>query len=151
MRRTMEIGRLSKRITLYKFGEVTDSMGQETQQLIPIATIWGDLRPVRGNEYYEVQKIQAKVSHKLYIRFHSAYADMDTNWYIGYGDKIFDVVSVINVDLADKMFEIYCNEHVNHESHNIAEPDEPDSGEDPETPDDPEEPDEDPGEDTDDE
>lgn len=123
MRRMMEIGRLNKRITLYKFGEITDSMGQEKQELTPVATIWGDLRPVRGNEYYEVQKIQAKVSHKLYIRYNASYADIDSNWYVGFGDKEFDVVSVINVDLADKMFEIYCNERVNHEIHDIAVPD----------------------------
>ena len=128
MRRMMDIGRLNKRITLMKFAETTDSMGQETQALIPVATIWGDLRPVRGNEYYEVQKIQAKVSHKLYIRYHAAYADIDSNWFIRYGNEEFDVVSVINVDLADKMFEIYCNARVNHETHYISEPDD-DSGE----------------------
>ena len=125
MRRMMDIGRLNKKVTLYKFGETTDSMGQEIQKFIPVAIIWGDLRPVRGNEYYEVQKIQAKVSHKLYIRYHSAFKDIDTNWYIGYKDKKFDVVSVINVDLADKMFEIYCNERINHEDHYMTQPEEP--------------------------
>jgi SPP1 family predicted phage head-tail adaptor len=144
----MNIGRLNKRVTLYKFGEVTDSMGQETQQLISVATIWGDLRPVRGNEYYEVQKIRSKVSHKLYIRYNAAYEDIDSNWYVGFEDKRFDVVSVINVDLADKMFEIYCNERVNHEDHYIAEPDDDDTGESTEEPsEDPEtEPTEDPEE-----
>lgn len=110
--RVMNIGKLNKRITFLKLGDVKDSLGQSKKALMPIKTVWGSLYPVRGVEFYEIQKIQAKTTHKCYVRY---IPEIDENCFIQYGDKTFSIESVIDVDLDHKMLEIMCSEHINKE------------------------------------
>ena len=110
--RTISIGRLNKRITLMKIKEVEDEMGQTTKELSPIKTVWASLYPVRGNEFYEIQKVQSKVSHKCYIRYMDG---IDSNCFIVYKNKTYSIDSVIDVDFEHKLLEIYCYEHFNKE------------------------------------
>jgi SPP1 family predicted phage head-tail adaptor len=120
MRRTMSIGRLSKRITLFHFVEAEDSMGQSTQKLSEVATVWADIYPIRGSEFYELKKVQSRVTHKCFIRYRDEYADINSNWYLRVDDKTFDIDSAIDVDYEHKMIEIRCYERVNKEEPVIA-------------------------------
>ncbi len=115
MRRTMNIGRLNKRVTLFQFVEAEDGMGQSIQKLSEVATVWADIYPVRGSEFYELKKVQSRVTHKCFIRYREEYADINSNWYLRVDDKAFDIDSVIDVYLEHKMLEIRCYEHVNKE------------------------------------
>ena len=123
MRRTVNIGRLNKRITLFYFVEAEDSMGQGTQELSEVATVWADIYPVRGSEYYEVKKVQSRVTHKCFIRYREEYAGINSNWYLKVDDKIFDIDSAVDVDFEHKLLEIRCYERVNKEIPEVAEPD----------------------------
>ena len=106
--RTINIGKLNKRLSFRKFVDVTDEMGQSKKKLEKICEVWGSLYPVRGNEYYEVQKVQSKVTHKCYIRYKDG---IDTACFIEYQGKIYSIESVIDVDLSHKMLEIMCTEN----------------------------------------
>lgn len=120
MRRTMNIGRLSKRITLFRFADSVDSMGQSIQKLHEVATVWADFSPVRGSEFYELKKIQSRVTHKCFIRYRDEYADINSNWYLRVDDKIFDIDSAIDVDYEHKMLEIRCYERINKEEPEVV-------------------------------
>lgn len=120
MRRTMNIGRLNKRIKLFHFVEAEDSMGQSTQKLSEVAIVWADIYPVRGSEFYELKKVQSRVTHKCFIRYRDEYADINSNWYLRVDDKTFDIDSAIDVDYEHKMIEIRCYERVNKEEPVIA-------------------------------
>ena len=110
--RTMNIGKLNKRLTLLRLGESEDSLGQSIKDLEEIATVWGSLYPVRGAEFYEVQKIQSRITHKCYIRYRN---DIDTNCFIEYEGVRYSIESVLDPDLEHKMLEIMCSEHTNKE------------------------------------
>lgn len=110
--RTMNIGKLNKRVTFLRLGEHEDEMGQTAQGLEDIKTVWASFYPLRGSEYYEAQKIQSKVSHKCYVRY---LAGIDSNCYIRYKDKDYAITSVIDVEMEHKMLEIYCYEYTNKE------------------------------------
>ncbi len=120
MRRTMNIGRLSKRITIFRFVDDVDSMEQSIQKLNPVATVWADFSPIRGSEFYELKKIQSRVTHKCFIRYREEYADINSNWYLGVDDKMFDIDSAIDVDYEHKMLEIRCYEHINKEEPDVV-------------------------------
>lgn len=111
--RTMNIGKLNKRVTILKLGDKEDEMGQITKGLVELKTVWGTLYPVRGSEFYEIQKIEGKVTHKCYIRF---LAGVDNNCFLRHRGKTFTVESVIDVDLEHKMLEIHCSERINSEA-----------------------------------
>lgn len=110
--RTMNIGKLNKRLTFKKLADVPDSLGQSTKKLVDIACVWGSLYPVRSVEFYEIRKVQGKTTHKCYIRYREG---IDTNCFISYGDKTYSIESVIDVDMSHKMLEIMCFESTNKE------------------------------------
>lgn len=111
--RTIDIGKLNKRLSFKKLIDVKDGMGQSKKKLGEICEVWGSLYPVRGMEFYEIQKIQSKITHKCYVRYR---ADIDSNCFIEYQGKQYSIESVIDVDLAHKMLEIMCTEHINKEA-----------------------------------
>ena len=108
----MNIGKLNKRLSFFKLGDVRDSLGQITKGLILIKTVWGTLTPIRGSEFYEVQKLQSKITHKCYIRYTE---EIDANCFLKYKDKTFSIESVVDVNLERKMLEIRCAEYGNKE------------------------------------
>jgi SPP1 family predicted phage head-tail adaptor len=110
--RTMNIGKLNKRITFLKLDDIPDGLGQMTKGFVEQKTVWGSLYPVRGVEFYELQKIQSKVSHKCYVRYLDG---ITSNDYLKCRGKVYAIESAIDVDLEHKMLEIYCYEHTNKE------------------------------------
>ena len=92
-----------------------DELGQHTNGLTEIATVWGSLYPVRGQEFYEVQKIQGRVTHKCYVRYRSALENLDSNAYLSCAGRVYSIESVTNLELENKFMEIYCTEHINKE------------------------------------
>ena len=111
----VEPGTLKKRVTFYRQADVEDSLGKLTNGIQKVITLWADFYPVRGSEFYEIQKIQGKVTHKCYCRFHSALKDIDSNWFIGYQGNIYHIESAIDAGYAGRYYEIYCTEYTNKE------------------------------------
>lgn len=110
--KTMQIGRLNKRVSLVALAVTKDDLGQETQKLKTIKTVWASLYPVRGTEYYEAAKIRAKTTFKCYLRY---IPGVETNMYLKYKDTMYAIESVIDVNFEHKMLEIYCTEYTNKE------------------------------------
>lgn len=110
--RTIQIGKLNKRITFMDYIFAEDEIGQVTQKLAGIKTVWGSLYPVRGTEYYEAAKIRTKTTYKCYVRY---IPGITTNMYLKYKDVMYTIESVIDMDMEHKMLEIYCTEHTNKE------------------------------------
>ena len=110
--RTIQIGKLNKRITFMDYTFAEDEIGQEIQKLANIKTVWGSLYPVRGAEYYEAAKVRAETTYKCYARY---IPGITSNMYLKHKDTMYMIESVIDVDMEHKMLEIYCTEHTNKE------------------------------------
>ena len=108
-------GTLRSRVTFCKQEETEDDLGKITNGLVEVVTVWADFYPVRGQEFYEVQKIQSRVTHKCYCRCHSKLSDMDSNWYLKFKGKLYSIESAVDAGMAGRYMEIYCSEHVNKE------------------------------------
>lgn len=107
--RTMNIGKLNKRVTIMRYEEVTDALGQSKKELKPYKTVWATFAPTRGREYMELQKIKEELTYKMYCRY---IPGITSDLFIVYQKKIYEITSVIDVDLEHKMLEIYCTEDV---------------------------------------
>ena len=118
----VEPGTLRKRVTFYKAGAVRDGYGKITNGMTEVVTVWADFYPVRGQEFYEVQKIQGKVTHKCYCRFHSMLKDIDSTWYLMYKGKFYSIESAVDAGYAGRYFEIYCSEHIDKDMMPVIEP-----------------------------
>ena len=116
MRRTIDIGALNKRITFLKLDpDAEDDLGQTTNGFTEIGTFWGSLYPVRGQEFYEIQKIQGRVTHKCYVRHRDSLASLSSNDFLRYEGKTYSIEGVMDIDLDHKLLEILCSEHINKE------------------------------------
>ena len=109
--RHFEPGSLNKRVTFLRQAETEDALGKTTNGLEPVITLWADLYPVRGRESYETAKIQSNVTHKCYCRWHSALADINSDWYLEYKGKRYSIESAADAGLEHRYIEIYCAEH----------------------------------------
>lgn len=107
--RTMRIGKLNKRVTFVSYDDEKNELGQNKKEFKDVKTVWATFAPVRGREYYEAQKIREEVTYKLYCRY---LPSVTSDMYIRYKDKLYEITSVIDVDLEHKMLEIYCVEKI---------------------------------------
>ena len=107
--RTMNIGRLNKRITILRKDDTLNELNQKTKGLVEVKTIWASVAPVRGLERYELQKLREEITYRIYIRYLDGIrADM----YIRCEGRLYEIQSVIDVDLEHKMLEIDAVEKI---------------------------------------
>lgn len=109
---TIDIGRMNKRLTILTLKDVKDEMGQSVKKLSEVATVWGSLYPIRGAEFYEVQKVQGRTTHKAYIRYRKG---IDQGSFIKCEGITYSVESAIDVKGEHKLIEIMCTEHTGKE------------------------------------
>lgn len=105
--KTLEIGKLNKRLTFLTLKEVEDELGQSRQVLSKEKTLWGDLYGIRGAEYYEAQKIRSEQTSKAYIRYRKDWKPTEDHLILCEGE-IYSIKSAIDVDGSHVWWEIYC-------------------------------------------
>lgn len=110
--RTLDIGKLNKRITFMRLKDQTDEFGQSKHVLSDIKTVWASFYPVRGTEFYELQKVQSRVTHKCYIRYAP---EIDSNCLVRYAGQVYEITSMIDIDAEHKLLELYCQLYTNKE------------------------------------
>ena len=61
-------GRLKHRVTIMRYQETEDELGNTVYELAPLKTCWAELRPVRGKEQLEYYKSVNDLMYKVTIR-----------------------------------------------------------------------------------
>jgi len=112
MRTTVEAGKLNRRIDLMALSDTVDSMGQKTNELKKIATVWAEFYPIRSGEKTELNKTQGVTTYQCYIRYR---ADVNTTCYILYKGEQYDIVSLIDVNNDGKLLDIKAQKHIDKE------------------------------------
>lgn len=105
----MDIGRTNKRITFCKYEEKENVLSQTEQTLIEIKTVWASVEPTRGREYQEAQRIRPELTYKIMTRYHKG---ITPDMFIKFGERYFNIVSIINVREKNEMLEIICTENL---------------------------------------
>ncbi len=114
----MDIGRTNKRITFCRYAERENALLQTEQELQEVKTVWASVEPTRGREYQEAQRIRPELTYKITTRHHKG---ITPDMFIKWGDRRFDIVSVINVRERDAMLEIICTENLQKNTFNAKE------------------------------
>jgi SPP1 family predicted phage head-tail adaptor len=89
---------------------VQDTFGEEQPIWDTFATIWAGPEALRGQEYLEARRLQADVDWRVRIRF---LAGITPSMRVIYGDKILNIVSVIDVKERHREIQLMCKELVN--------------------------------------
>ena len=105
----MRIGRLRHRVAIQAQAEpaAIDAAGETRPSWSTVTTVWASIDPAGGKELYAGQQVNAEVSHKVTIRYYSA---LTTAHRLLFGDRIFDINFIRNVEERNIYQELLCKE-----------------------------------------
>ena len=105
----MNPGKLNRRITFCQLVDQVNELNQDVQDLQEIKTVWANIIPLKGKEYFEAKRTEHSVDHKIVTRYHSW---MKPDMIIRCGKREFEIESVINVNDANYELNIMVREVV---------------------------------------
>lgn len=105
--KSINIGKLNKRVDIYRYTETETSLGSLKTKLKKIATVWAELKPVRGNEFLEYYRETNALQYKITMRWRPGLTEKDVFVYDG---RQFEINSIINIMDANIYMEVYCTE-----------------------------------------
>ena len=105
----MNPGKLNRRITFCQLVDRVNELNQDVQELQEIKTVWANIIPLKGTEYFEAKRTEHSVDHKIVTRYHEwVLPDM----IIRCGKREFEVESLINVSDSNVELNIMAREVV---------------------------------------
>ena len=105
----MRIGSLNKRIMLQYTTKVSDDMGGFTSTWTNAATVWAAIWPISAREQVQSMKETMTISHRIRIRYRSV---LKPDWRVKFGNRYFNIVSIINQNEKNEMLDLMCKEAV---------------------------------------
>jgi len=102
-------GRLNKQITIQQVTETKNSFGEVSEAWSTYNTVWAEIKPISGKEYFNAESVQSEVTHKIKTRYLSG---ITTKMRISYDSRVFDIETVINIDERSRYIEMMCTENV---------------------------------------
>ena len=104
----VRIGELDKRISIEAPTRVSDGMFGFTETFSFIATsIPAAIWPISAQETIKAGEMTNIISHRVRTRYR---ANMKANYRLKYGDRYFNIVSIINVGEKNRWTEMLCKE-----------------------------------------
>ena len=67
----VQAGQLAERVTFQQKGVTKNAIGEEVVTWSDVATVWADVRPVRGGEFYAANQMQQTLDLRIFIRARS--------------------------------------------------------------------------------
>ena len=87
----MQIGRLDRRIVIEVNTPTRSPSGEKVDSWATLATVWAEVRPLRGKEFFDAAAVQSEIDTKFRIRFRS---DLTTKMRINYDGNLYDIHSI---------------------------------------------------------
>jgi SPP1 family predicted phage head-tail adaptor len=109
----MRAGLLNRRLKIERPQVVKNSVGEEITTWQDYATVWASIEPIRGNEALRAGQVLAEMDTRIKIRWSEGVKNIEENWRLSHEGIIYNIVSIANINTANKELEIMCNSGVN--------------------------------------
>ena len=103
----MNIGKLRHRIILLKQVNEVNDYGASTQTWKRVATVWADVRPLSGREYFSAQQVQSEVTTQIWLRHIEG---IKPTMKVKFRKREFEILSVLNTQERDVSLQLMCKE-----------------------------------------
>ncbi len=107
----MRAGRLRHLVQFQRATETTNNFGEPVQTWATISTDWCAVEPLKGNEKFDALQVQTDIDTRIIARWHKRIAKLTTKDRILYGDIVYDIKEVLNIDERDKELHIMGRVH----------------------------------------
>lgn len=105
----MKIGSLRHRVTLQEYAGSADSYGAITEEWVDVTTVWAEIEPLSGKEFFVAQQVNSQVDIKIRIRYISG---VMPQMRVLYGTRTFSIVSVLDIEERHREIHLMCKEVV---------------------------------------
>lgn len=106
----MNIGKLRHRITIQKQVNETNDYGAVVTKWRTLATVWADVRPISGREYFSAQQVQSEITTQIWLRHLDGVLP---TMRVKFGSRTLEIVSVLNTQERNISLQLMCKEIVN--------------------------------------
>lgn len=103
-------GRLKHKVTIMRYQDTEDVMGNTVNVLSPLKSTWAEVRPLRGKEQLEIYKNTNEQSFKITVR----HTDVTTKDVIVFKNRQFQINAISNPLEDDYILELLCTESIDH-------------------------------------
>ena len=110
-----KVGRLRHVVTIEQQASATeDDYGGRTPVWTDYAaSIWAQVRPVGGGEFFQGQKVTADTTHVVTVRYMAATTNAVTpTMRVNFGGRLLYVTRIIHVDEREEWLLLHCEERV---------------------------------------
>lgn len=95
------------RVTFQKKEQVKDHESNTVVKWVDQFSVWASIKGLRGREYIDAGAQAVKISTRIYIRYRPG---VTHDMRIKFGERIFDIVNVNNIEERNVEYEILANE-----------------------------------------
>lgn len=105
-------GKLRHRLEVQTFDTFLDENGQPARNYSTKFKIWGNVLPMSGTELETAMRIDSRIKHKIEARYDPRITAQARIFYNdkNRGERIFNVISLIDVDERNHKMELGCEE-----------------------------------------
>ncbi len=101
----MNAGKLRHQVTIKKPIETQNAYGEPEVRWQDIATVWAQVEPLRGREYFASKQMVAEVEVRITIRYRS---DVTAKMKIAKGTDDYLIETIINVMERNRELQLMC-------------------------------------------
>jgi SPP1 family predicted phage head-tail adaptor len=104
----MQAGKLNRRILIEQKTAVQDPYGEETVTWSTWKTVWANVRPMSGNQYYQAsgQTIEARVTTEIRIRYLDG-INVET-MRVKHGSEVYEIDTVLHQEERRRQMSLMC-------------------------------------------
>lgn len=106
----MNIGKLRHRVTLQKQINTQNDYGAFVTTWQDIATVWAEIKPISGREYFEANQVHSEVTTQIWLRYRDG---IEPTMRVAHNGKQYEIVSVLNYQGLNKTLQLMCKEKLN--------------------------------------
>jgi len=103
----MNIGNLRHRITIQTLQPIKNNYGEVTNDWVDFKTVWANINPVSGREFFSAETVNSEMTHKVLIRF---VKDIKPKMRVKFGDRFFNIETIINFQERNQYLQLMCKE-----------------------------------------
>lgn len=91
-------------------GTSSDGGGQVIPDPQPYDTFWAENKSQSGREFYRARQVHADITHLWEVPWSRSAAAVTTEMQLVFDNRVMEILSVINVDEADRVVRISARE-----------------------------------------
>ena len=105
----MQVGKLRHKVELKHLSQTQNTYGEPVDTWTKYADVWASIEPLSGRELLLAQQVNAELTLRVIIRYHSAMVVTDR---IIKDSRTLEVVNIINKNERNEQMELLCKEVV---------------------------------------